>query len=251
MSPNADNFWNLASPNINKLCKGFLHLKNETLSSHDIGLGIDYSFFRKYPLTAKDAHLANLIKLDYSHLHILFNMICLKNLEEQLLIEGSHNNYQIIKLPSAGNTVTPFIVEDPQFVNDFTLFLSKDSESSNYYWNAVSNTDKSQGITFYTISDSYSPVTFGFSVLAFYISIVYVAGRLLRLVTDGDALSIIMTDMKHPENLNLLCSGVYVSRMISDLKREEELYFELLDVLRSPQILKHITGNSSIKEKID
>ena len=115
----------------------------------------------------------------------------------------------------------------------------------------MSDTDKSQGITFYTISDSYSPVTFGFSVIAFYISIVYVAGRLLRLVTDGDALSIIMTDMKHPENLNLLCSGVYVSRMISDLKREEELYFELLDVLRSPQILKHITGNSSIKEKID
>ena len=101
----------------------------------------------------------------------------------------------------------------------------------------------------FTISDNYSSITFNFSIITFYISIVYVAGRLIRLATNGTGMNVVMTDMKNPDHLNTLCSGIYVSRLIGDLMKEEVLYYELLDILRSPEITKALTGKSSIKQK--
>ena len=103
---------------------------------------------------------------------------------------------------------------------------------------------------FFTISENYSPITFDFSILTFYISIVYFAGRLIRLVTGDATPNIMMTEMKDPEHLTTFCSAIYVSRMIGNLKKEEELYYELLDILRSSELTKVLTGSSSIKDKL-
>jgi hypothetical protein len=106
------------------------------------------------------------------------------------------------------------------------------------------------GLSFFTISEKYSPMTFSFSVITFYISVVGLAGRLLRMVLAGPV-NFIMTEMPNPEPLINMCNGVYLSRMTGDLLREEVLYYELVDIIRSPEMLKGITGKSSIKEKLD
>lgn len=57
--------------------------------------------------------------------------------------------------------------------------------------------------------------------------------------------------MKSSAPLITLCSGIYVSRMRGDLVREEELYYELIDILRSPELVKMMTGKLSVKHKQD
>lgn len=107
-----------------------------------------------------------------------------------------------------------------------------------------------QGINIFTTSEFYSPITFSFSVITFYVSIVGLFGRLIRWSLAGPV-NFIMSEMPNPEPLINLCSGIYFSRMTGDLKREEELYYELVDILRSPEMLKLITGSSSLKEKVE
>ena len=62
-------------------------------------------------------------------------------------------------------------------------------------------------------------------------------------------MNVIMTDMRITKDLQILCEGIYISRMIGRFNKEEELYFELIDILRSPEIIKMITGSSSVKKR--
>lgn len=89
---------------------------------------------------------------------------------------------------------------------------------------------------------------FNFSVITFYISVVYLAGRILRLVTGGMARNVVLSEMPCPDHLINLCEGIYVARMGGKLLKEEELYYELIDIIRSPEIIKMVTGRSSIKD---
>ena len=57
--------------------------------------------------------------------------------------------------------------------------------------------------------------------------------------------------MAKPDQLLLLCEAVHISRLENNTKREEELFFILIDIMRSPEVLKIITGSSIKKIKED
>jgi hypothetical protein len=57
--------------------------------------------------------------------------------------------------------------------------------------------------------------------------------------------------MSKPDELLLLCEAIHISRLENNTKREEELYFILIDIMRSPEVLKVITGTSIKKIKND
>ena len=61
---------------------------------------------------------------------------------------------------------------------------------------------------------------------------------------------IFITDMPKPDKLLLICEGILISRLEENLDREEELYYYLIDIVWSPEILKMISG-SSLKDKVD
>ena len=133
---------------------------------------------------------------------------------------------------------------------------TRDSAKSNIYWAIGLSDDANNTVTkewenlnFIVISDRYSPATFNFSVLTFYISIVYVAGRVLRMMTGGKASNLMLTEMPCPDPLINLCEGIYLSRMTGDTVKEELLYYDLIDILRSPEIAKLVTMPSSRKDK--
>ena len=154
---------------------------------------------------------------------------------------------KVVRLQSTGSNILPIIIRENDLKTDIAVSFTNSTEK---VWRIGRNKDF-DGIRLYVVSEKYSPVTFNFSVITFYISVVYLVGKLLRVIISGGANNIPLVDMRHPDALMNICSGIYVSRMNGDLKKEEELYYELIDILRSPELMKMITGSSSIKEKQD
>ena len=101
-----------------------------------------------------------------------------------------------------------------------------------------------QGIVFHTFSDKVSSTNTNYDVVTFYISFILVVGRLIRGAISGEAERIVFTEMPEPTNILILCEGIKIHRYRRDLEREEHLYYVLIDLMRSPEILKIITKSS-------
>jgi len=106
----------------------------------------------------------------------------------------------------------------------------------------------SQGLVFFTWSERVTSSLVDYPVLTFYIVIVLGIGRALRAGIIVNSEQIFIRDMPRPDSLLLICEGILISRLENNLEREEELYFVLIDIMRSPEILKMIT-KSSLKNK--
>ena len=102
-------------------------------------------------------------------------MLCLAENQTHLFIKDF--DYQIIKLSSVGDNIVPDIIEDYDHVNNLTLKLKAYKEY--HYWTAESNTVSGEGLRFYAVSDTYSPVTLGFLCLLFmFLLFIWLAGLL-------------------------------------------------------------------------
>ena len=55
---------------------------------------------------------------------------------------------------------------------------------------------------------------------------------------------IFITDAKDPVDMLMLCEVIHLYRLKQMLIEEEELYFLLIDIMRSPQVFKAITSDS-------
>lgn len=102
----------------------------------------------------------------------------------------------------------------------------------------------SQGLLFVAFNDKVSKTTASYDVLGFYISFILVIGRVLRSFISGEPERIFLTEMSQPKPLMNLCEGVKMSRYRHDFVKEEQLYYVLIDLVRSPEILKVITKSS-------
>ncbi|CAI2386722.1 unnamed protein product [Moneuplotes crassus] len=109
---------------------------------------------------------------------------------------------------------------------------------------------KQMGLVIYTLSDKITPGLLQYSVITFYVSVVFVASRVLRGYLWSDTSKIYLSDLPYPDELLIICEGVVISRMQKDIYREEELYLVLIDLIRSPEILKMIT-HPHLKPKTD
>lgn len=109
-----------------------------------------------------------------------------------------------------------------------------------------------KGLTFIIIAEKSSGTSFLSSggVVSFYVTIVLVVGTWIKGFLLAPSEKIFITDMPKPDKLLLICEGILISRLEENLDREEELYYVLIDIVRSPEILKLISG-SSLKEKAE
>ena len=121
----------------------------------------------------------------------------------------------------------------------FSLFLDKNYDPT------------SNGIIFVTLSEKVSQTTSNYDVLGFYLTFILVIGKFLKSFIEGDDLKVVMTEMPEPEAIMNLCEGIKISRYRQDFVKEEHLYYVLIDLMRSPEILKSITKSSirKLKEK--
>ncbi|CAG9311917.1 PIEZO2_2 [Blepharisma stoltei] len=235
-----DNFW-IISPTAKKLLCTSLTSYNSSFP--DYYLQAIYSFERKYPASQTQVQNNKKKKLTNDQVHALANIIC-NNSNETFSCPKCFP--EVIMIQSAGDAISPSFITDTDYYLQLDMKYAGNSSywEAGFWWNGNFN-----GLKFYVISNNYSPVTLNFSLITFYISVVLLIGRILRSIVSGLAQNIVMTVMPNPKPLINLCEGIYVSRITGDLEREDELYHELIDIARSPEIIKIITGRSSIKNK--
>lgn len=102
----------------------------------------------------------------------------------------------------------------------------------------------SSGIAIFVVLDNYSKNLAMFtSVVAMYTGFVLIIGNIIRGVFTGQTTKIWTTDVPKSEQIIRICEGVTAARIEGDTFREEVLYWELIDIMRSPEMIKLITAN--------
>lgn len=110
--------------------------------------------------------------------------------------------------------------------------------------------DTNKGITFTVFSDLISS---GFlsatSIMGFYLGTAYIVGTMLRsmCIYKGDRVFIV--DSPNTDALLNLCDCIKMMQLEKNVKKEEEYFHILIEVLRSPELLKHLAG-SSLREPL-
>lgn len=74
-------------------------------------------------------------------------------------------------------------------------------------------------MVFFTFSQKIAPDYFKYSVLTFYISVIFVLGKLIRNVIVIGSNRYFITEMPDSEQLLLLCECIYIYRMQSKLEK--------------------------------
>ena len=75
------------------------------------------------------------------------------------------------------------------------------------------------GLVFFTFSQKISPSYFKYSIVTFYISVIFVLGRLLRSVIVIGSNRYFITEIPDSASLLLLCECIYIYRMQSKLEK--------------------------------
>ena len=171
-----------------------------------------------------------------------------------LFLQGFYYPYQRIM---EDNTPNPLVKSEKKNV---TLSLEKTkinntriSYNYNWYLKEGNVTQKLgimdnniEGIEFLTFTDLFSSVLFGYDVITFYITFIFVSGKVIRAIFLGQAERIIFTEMVNQNKLFSVCEGIKISRMRKNFLQEEKLYFLLIEMMRSPEIIKNMTQSSLI-----
>lgn len=231
----SDTIWTMSKDVSEDLCQSLRKKDN-------LKFQVNYVFTRDYPKSQQSVTNKETSDMSDKEAEKFYKMTCLNS--NQTFIK-KNAFLRVVRLLSTGSNLLPIIIDNSDLKTDISVrFLNTTNQR---VWEFGRNIE--DGIQIYVISEKYSPVTFNFSVITFYISVVYLVGKILRVIISGGANNIPLVDMPNPDALINICSGVYISRMNGDLEKEEILYFELIDILRSPELMKMIGGSSSIKKK--
>ena len=239
MPSESDTVWDISPPAYKKLCD---------LLGQDLNISFYintvYKFSRNFPETRRKVELERINEIqNRSIINELKGLICDES-SAQIVIPNIF--HQLVRLPSNVNSINPTVIEEARFASPLILNYNADGK----YWSAetLNFKNKSIGVRFFTLSDRFSKLTLNYSVNSMFVSVVLALGLTIKLLSRGSAYYLSFSEMKKTDYLETLCAGVYVSRMIGDIKKEEELYYELIDILRSPETTKMITGKLSIKK---
>jgi len=85
--------------------------------------------------------------------------------------------------------------------------------------------------------------------MSFYLGVAYVVGSYFRSIIMHKGERVHIIESPNTDAMINLIDAIYVMREDKNLKKEEEYFFILLEVYRSPELLKHICG-SSLREPL-
>lgn len=86
------------------------------------------------------------------------------------------------------------------------------SSSGESYWIMAQNEEFTDGIAYYTISNQSTSQLLGYSIIGFYVGVVYIIGKLLRGAISNKAVSFLFSDLPDPDSLIRLCESIRIAR---------------------------------------
>lgn len=99
---------------------------------------------------------------------------------------------------------------------------------------AAPSTYDNCGLSFFVFSRKTLPSIINFPLITFYISIIYVLAKLFRTGLVPITAAIVINDAPFPEDILMVCETIKLYRLKGRLDDEEELFFLLIDIMRSP-----------------
>jgi hypothetical protein len=89
------------------------------------------------------------------------------------------------------------------------------------------------------------PIALGsLTVIGIYGTVIYTIGRLLRGFFQDRSKFVLYEELPETQLLLDLCNGIYIARIQGQLPAEYHLYYELLRILRSPELLLEVSHRS-------
>ena len=164
----------------------------------------------------------------------------------QRIMEDNRPNPLVTNLKKNVTLILEKTKLTPNYTNytrfSYNWYLKEEKKKDRY--NNEEEINYFDGIEFLTFTDLFSVATFGYDVITFYISFIFVSGQLIRSMFLGGAERVIYTEMVNPNRLFSVCEGIKISRIRKNYLQEEKLYYLLIDMMRSPEIIKNITQSS-------
>lgn len=78
-------------------------------------------------------------------------------------------------------------------------------------------------------------------IIGLYVAIVFTVGRVLRGAISGLSQRIMYEDLPYPDRLLKICEDIILAREMRDFIVEESLYYKLITLFRSPNLLIEAT----------
>ena len=257
-SETSDRNWDLANPHILNLIKLLNLTEDNDLSQ--INIYIYYDFSRPLPAETQTVSESFVIPI-FSHGDDPENSEGAKNLnilrkaikdckDDSIIFEEA---YSCPLRLTSGSEIN--LIEDEYYFKKKNVELgfkgcNKETNKTNYFTSYftfksyIKEGNYTEPVEFHTFSDQISETTSGYSVLTFYISFVLLAGSYIREFMESEPEKIMLEEMPHPKKIVELCEGIKIARYSFDFRNEEYLYTVLIELLRSPDILKLITDSS-------
>ena len=218
---------------INNKTYNFLYDNIEKENFH-FYLRLIYSFTKKYGKSDESLFRYEDYNLTKENMKKFFDKNSLNN--NSIILEKSFS--KILRIPSEERPLE--IINDKQ-----DIILTYNTTNKKYkYWNIKSINQNN--INIITFTDEFSELTFGYNILTFYFTFIILVGNYLRSMFLGSAERIMYTEMVLPNKLLSLCEGIRIARIKKDYLQEEQLYYVLIDLMRSPEMIKNITKSSLI-----
>ena len=267
-SETSDRNWDLAEPHINNLIDLLNIAKNKGLSNID--LNILTEFDRRLPAEAQTVSKSFTISIYDSSEDSregINKTLELKNAIENckpIRIEFEEGYYPPVRV-TAGEEISEiedekYIIEKPirlgfqgcrleNKTNEEDIEEKENIEEANYLrsyftFETKNKKDQWEGLEFHVFNDKISETTSGYSVLTFYLTFILVAGSYVQDFLASEPEKIMFTELPHPKPIVDLCEGIKISRYSYDFRKEEELFTILIDLMRSPDLLKKLTQSS-------
>lgn len=82
------------------------------------------------------------------------------------------------------------------------------------------------------------------TIIGIYVGAIYTIGRVLRMFFQDRSKFVLYEELPDTQLLLDLCNGIYIARIQGQLAAEYHLYYELIRILRNPQLLLEVSQRS-------
>lgn len=85
-------------------------------------------------------------------------------------------------------------------------------KTNSRFWALSEDRNGTQAVKLYTVSNASTSNILGYSIIGFYIGVVYLIGKLFRNAISNKAVSFLFTELPDPDNLIRLCEVIRIAR---------------------------------------